>query len=256
MSMNHLNQPPGMCFSVNTTHSLFNLKHIPPENISIPSIREENSLRSSYHLFSSADIYVVPAVCMPPDAPMDNSKLLIMSFKSKITGVLAESISSDHCSRLDVLRIPIQIISNSFIRESTGFFLSWSILITMAVLFWNSDSITDISERDLYFILFMPSFCWISKEVPCLEIYFSVLMPSHIFPTWSSLPLSLPPLSITPFIFNTYPIKLSWSSWSIIISSWSQWFQVLIHAKVPSPLINYMSSGEIYMDRNLQLAIL
>ena len=69
------------------------------------------------HLFYRAAICVVPAVCITPDAPADNSKLFMISYKSKVSTVTAEYIYSYHSYRIDVTNTPIQIISTSFSRE-------------------------------------------------------------------------------------------------------------------------------------------
>ena len=80
-----------------------------------------------------------------------------LSSSSISTGVMAESIYSDHCSRLGMLIITVLMISTYLLKEPIVLLCSWFILFTMAIVIWSSALITDVSDRGLDFFLFIPS---------------------------------------------------------------------------------------------------
>ena len=141
---------------------------------------------------------------------------------------MAKSIYSDHCSRLDILSIPVLIISSWLLKDYIGLLLSCLIFFAMAMVVWISALMTDVYNRALEFIFSMPSLSYRSNKLPCLEIFFSIMITSHMLPNWSYLASCLPPLPIISLMSRTSPIKVSWYSLSRLFSSLSRWCHLRI----------------------------
>ena len=120
MSINHWNWPSEIFSYENSTHFVCDLNHIPPTNTAMLSIKVVNSHRYYSHLFSNTAISLVHTLCHALSLPVDNCDCFILSSRSISIGVMAESISSDHCYGLRVLSITVLMISTFSLRDSIG----------------------------------------------------------------------------------------------------------------------------------------
>ena len=139
------------------------------------------------------------------------------------------------------------MLSNYFLRESIGLLWYWLIFFMVAMVVWGSALITGRYDRALYFILSIPYLAWIRNESLCLEMWFTILMPSYMVPTWYYFSYYLSPLTIISWSFISPPIKVSWYSHSRLFSSWSKCFHLSNKAVVYSPPLSdiYYRAGSV-----------
>ena len=127
---------------------------------------------------------------------------------------------------------------------------------TIAMVVWRSALMNAVYAISLYFILSIPSLSWIHNEALYLWMRFVIMMPSCMVSTWSYLSSSLTHLPIVTWKFRTSPIKVSWYSQSILISSWSQWFHLRNQGIMSYPPLNDIYSGESSVKGTVRLVIL
>ena len=178
MSINHWNCPTGMCFYVNSTHSISDWNHFTPANTAIPSIWAATSFSCPSHLSYNSAILGIPA----PTLPLLVLKIILRGFiwspKSHNTGVIAESISSDHCSRRGASIILIFKILTSLLRYLMGRLCPWSIFLTKTIVDWSSALIVADYVKILDFTLSISSFACSGIIETCLTMYLAKRMTS------------------------------------------------------------------------------
>ena len=79
--INHWNWPSGICFSEKSTHYIFDINHLPPANISIPSMWSATSFICPSNLFSHTTISIVPTFFPTPTVIVFSSRCFILSYK-------------------------------------------------------------------------------------------------------------------------------------------------------------------------------
>ena len=145
---------------------------------------------------------------------------------------MAESISTDHFSILDVISIPCLNPDIYLIKEYMGGLWSCYIRPILSLVRLRSDFIKSVSVKYLSLILLSPSFaCW-AHDKPFLSKCLTNLIPYHIVSTCSPPLRYLSHLPIMDWRLRMIPISISLFLRRNLFSSKSIAHHILSHSMV------------------------